>query len=312
MAENYRVDFEKSRAALKEILLRCLPEAGDYPTSVDGFVLHRYNSGDAPKPRFCDPVIIVVVQGKKRVRIGAEDIPYGEHTCFIAGVNMPITSCVMEAREDKPYLSMSLNLDKNLIATLASKVPPSTKHIGHFSAGAVVQPIGPELLDAFLRLLELTENPEQAAILGNLVYQEIHYRLLTGPFGNQLRTLNTFGSQSNQIAQALTWLQENYNKALHVEELAARLNMAPSTFHKHFKEITTVSPLQYQKQLRLTEAQRLMLSDNYDVTQAAFAVGYESSTQFSREYKRLFGESPRKDVMKMKGADKGRQTATTM
>ncbi|MDL2216219.1 AraC family transcriptional regulator [Desulfovibrio sp. OttesenSCG-928-M14] len=302
MAENYRVDFEKSRAALKAILLQRLPKTGDYATSVNGLVLHRYNSGDAPRPRFYDPVIIVVVQGRKRVRIGAEDISYGEHTCFVAGINMPVSSCVLEASEDVPYLSISLKLDKVLIANLAVKVSPSTEYGSHFSAGATVQEVGPELLDAFLRLLELAEKPEQAPILSDLVYQEIHYRLLTSPFGNQLRTLNTLGSQSNQIAQAITWLQENYDKPLHVEELAARLHMAPSTFHKHFKAITTISPLQFQKQLRLTEAQRLMLSADYDVTQAAFAVGYESSTQFNREYKRLFGESPRKDVMKMKGA----------
>ena len=307
MAENFRVDFEKSRAALKEILLERLPETGDYPTSVNGLVLHRYDSGDAPKPRFYDPVIIVVVQGKKRVRIGAEDIPYGEHTCFVAGVNMPVSSCVLEASKDVPYLSLSLNLAKSLIASLETKVPPSTEYSSHFATGAVVQEVGPELLDAFLRLLELTEHPKESAVLSDLVYQEIHYRLLTSPFGNQLRTLNTLGSQSNQIAQAITWLQENFDKPLHVEELAARLNMAPSTFHKHFKEITTVSPLQFQKQLRLTEAQRLMLSANYDVTLAAFAVGYDSSTQFNREYKRLFGESPHKDVMKMKGVMGDRQ-----
>ncbi len=306
MAENYRFDFEKSRTALKESLLQRMAEQGDYPTFVNGLVLHRYNNGDEPKPRFYEPVIIVVVQGKKRVRFGGEDLVYGEHTCFIAGVNMPVSSCVMVASEDEPYLSMSLNLDKGLIATLAAKVPP-TMDSAPLSAGAVIQPVGPELLDAFLRLLELAENPEQATVLGDLAYQEIHYRLLTSAFGNQLRALSTFGSQSNQIAQAIAWLRDNYNKTLHVEKLAAHLNMAPSTFHKHFKEITTLSPLQYQKQLRLAEAQRLMLSDDYDVTQAAFAVGYESSTQFNREYKRLFGESPRKDVMKMKNTGNGRQ-----
>lgn len=312
MAENYRVDFERSRAALKELLLQRMPKSGDYSTSVNGLVLHRYSSSDAPRPRFYEPVIIVVVQGRKRVRIGAQDIPFGEHNCFIAGVNMPISSCVLEASEDAPYLSMSLNLDKGLIAALAAKVPPTAEYSTHFSAGAVVQNVGPELLDAFLRLLELADKEEQSPILSDLVYQEIHYRLLISPFGKQLRTLNTLGSQSNQIAKAIAWLQENYNKPLHVEKLAAHLNMAPSTFHKHFKEITTISPLQFQKQLRLTEAQRLMLSANYDVTQAAFAVGYESSTQFNREYKRLFGESPRKDVMKMKGLAGSRQSVAVV
>lgn len=311
MAESTRVDFGKSRAALKEMLLQRLPESGNYPTSIEGFTLHRYNNGDDPKPRFYDPVIIVVVQGKKKVRIGTEDIPYGEHSCFIAGVNMPVSSCVMEANEDKPYLSMSLALDKSLIAALAAKTPPSAESRAGSATGAVVQEINPDLLDAFLRLLELADFPDQAQVLGSLVYQEIHYRLLTSPFGYHLRQLNTFGSQSNQINQAIVWLKDNYKESLQVEELAGRLNMATSTFHKHFKEITTLSPLQYQKRLRLSEAQRLMLSDHFDVTRAAFAVGYESATQFNREYKRLFGESPRKDVMSLKTAMSNRQSVAT-
>lgn len=327
-----RVDFEKSRIALRDILLARMPEQGNYPTAVEGFDLHRYNSGEAPKPRFYEPVIIVVVQGKKLVRIGTEDIPYGENSCFIAGINMPVASCVMEACADKPYLSMSLNLDKSLIATLAAKILPtangttnatSTTYTADAAStidancasgatdaiGATVQKLDAELLDAFLRLLELTKNADQAMILGPLLYQEIHYRLLNSPFGDRLRALNTLGSQSNQITRAVSWLQEHYKESLHVEKLAERLNMATSTFHRHFKEITTLSPLQYQKHIRLSEAQRLMLAADFDATQAAFAVGYESATQFNREYKRLFGESPRKDVMKIRGMGSSPQMA---
>lgn len=311
MAENYRINFEESLVALRDILLRRLPDSGSYATPVEGLVLHRFNNDNTPKPRFYDPVLIIVAQGKKLLRIGMEDITYGENTCFIAGVNMPVSSCVLEAAEDKPYLSLSLNLDKGLIASLAAKIPPP-KEPGGYSAGAVVQELSPELLDACLRLLELLDNPEQAQVLGSLVCQEIHYRLLTSPFGHHLRMLNTLGSQSNQINQAIAWLRENYKESLHVEELAARLNMATSTFHKYFKEITTLSPLQYQKRLRLSEAQRLMLSDSYDVTQAAFAVGYESATQFNREYKRLFGESPRKDVMSLKMSVNSEQSLATV
>jgi AraC-like DNA-binding protein len=300
MTTIHRIDFEKNLATLEDILLQRLPESGDYPTSVDGFTLHRYNHGDDPKPRFYDPVIIIVVQGKKRVRIGMEDIPFGERSCFIAGVNMPVSSCVLEASEDKPYLSMSLNLDKSLITTLSAKLQPLDGCNVYPTTGAVVQDISPELLDAFLRLLELTEQPEHTQILGSLVYQEIHYRLLTSRFGYNLRQLNTVGSQNNQINQAIIWIKDNYKESLHVDELARSLNMATSTFHKYFKEITTLSPLQYQKHLRISEAQHLMLSNNYGVTQAAFAVGYKSVTQFNREYKRLFGESPFKDVMNIK------------
>ncbi|MDL2267842.1 AraC family transcriptional regulator [Desulfovibrio sp. OttesenSCG-928-G15] len=300
MTDTNRIDFEKCRIALRDTLLQRMPYSGNFTTPVSGMVLHRYHSNDAPAPRFYDPVIIIIAQGKKWVRIGTKDIPYGEHSCFIAGVNMPVSSCVLEAAEDKPYLSISLSLDKGLIASLAAKIPPAVEPYPATPAGAAVQATGPELLDAFLRLLELTDNPEQAQVLGPLIYQEIHYRLLVSPFGYHLRQLNTFGSQGNQINQAIAWLRSNFKESLYVEELASSLNMATSTFHKYFKEITTLSPLQYQKRLRLSEAQRLMLADNYDVTRAAFAVGYESATQFNREYKRLFGESPRKDVTKMK------------
>ena len=214
---------------------------------------------------------------------------------------MPVSSCVLEANEEVPYLSMSLDLDRSLLATLSAKIPSPIEGNAPQATGAAVQKISPELLEAFLRLLELLdESPEQARMLGELIRQEVHHRLLMTPFGYQLRMLNTLGSQSNQINRAVVWLSENYKESLHVEELAGKLNMAPSTFHKHFKEITTLSPLQYQKRLRLVEAQRLMLADNYDVIQAAFAVDYESANQFNREYKRLFGESPGKDIRKIK------------
>lgn len=311
MTENYRINFEESRLALRDILLHRLPDSGSCSTPVEGLVLHRFNSDNTPKPRFYDPVLIVVAQGKKWLRIGTEDIQYGKDSYFIAGVNMPVSSCVMEATDDKPYLSLSLSLDKSLIASLAAKIPPP-KEYGGYPTGAAVQKLSPELLDACLRLLELLDDPEQAQVLGSLVFQEIHYRLLTSPFGYHLRMLNTLGSQSNQINQAIAWLRENYKESLHVEELASRLNMATSTFHKYFKEITTLSPLQYQKRLRLSEAQRLMLSGHYDVTLAALAVGYESATQFNREYKRLFGESPRKDVMSMKMTVNDRESLATV
>lgn len=298
--KNYRFAFEDSRRALKEILLKRLPEAGRFPTPIDGFVLHRYDDADTAKPHFYNPILIVAVQGKKWARIGTEDVSFGESNCFIAGVNMPVTSCLMEATPDKPYLSMSLELDRELMAVLAPKIPAGAAYDARSARGAAVQTLGPELLDAFLRMLELLDQPDQAKALGALINQEIHYRLLSTSFGYQLRLLNTLGTQSNKIDQAIRWLRENYRETLKVEDLAALLNMAPSTLYKHFKEITALSPLQYQKRLRLDEAQRLMLVDDCDVNQAASGVGYESANQFSREYKRLFGDSPRRSVVKIK------------
>ena len=298
--QNYRIDIEKNRAILRELLLRYLPTNGKTPTPIEGFALHRYDGTDTARPHFYDPILIVAVQGRKWVRVGTENFSFGEHNCFITGVNMPVSSCLVEASAEKPYLSVALHLNKDLLATLSTKVPLSAGERVHSGVGAAVQELNPELLDAFIRLLELLEKPEQAPILGALICEEIHYRLLASPFGYHLRRLNTLGFQSNQINLAVAWLKENYKEPLHVDQLAERVNMAPSTFHKHFKEITTLSPLQYQKHLRLGEAQRLMLTDNYDVTQATFAVGYESTTQFNREYKRLYGEPPRRDIIKMK------------
>lgn len=297
MTEKLRVDPERNWAILREkIQGNTSSGAGTYPSGIKGFSFHRQVSNADPKPHFFEPVIIVVAQGKKLVRIGSQEHRYGENVCFISGVDMPVTSCVMEASEERPYLSISLYLDTGLIASLAAKIPPSAAYSNSISTGAGTQDVGPDLLDAFLRLVELAENPDQMPVMEELLLREIHYRLLTSPFGNSLRTLNVFGSQGNQITRAIAWLKENYRKPVHVEELAERSNMAPSTFHKYFKDVTTLSPLQYQKHLRLREAQRLMLSGEHDVTQAAFAVGYESATQFIREYKRLFGEPPRRDV----------------
>ena len=301
MAENRHVDVDRNWAVLRAKLLDGAPGAGNYPTAVKGFVLHCNTSSADPWPNFYQPVIIVVAQGRKLVRIGGDEYHYGENVCFVAGVDMPVTSCVMEASEEKPYLSMSLNLDAARLAILAARVPPSSAGDAA-PRGAAVQAVGPGLLDAFLRLLELTETPEHIPVMENLLLDEIHYRLLASPFGGILRSFNTLGSQGNQISRAISWLKENYKEPLRVEKLAGQTNMAPSTFHKYFKQITTLSPLQYQKRLRLSEAQRLMLSGGHDVTQAAFAVGYESPTQFIREYKRLFGNPPRRNVMRMKGA----------
>lgn len=300
MIKNYRFAAEDGRVALRDGVRELLPEAGRFPTPIEGFTLHRYDHSDTAKPQFYKPILIVAVQGRKWVRMGINDFSFGEYTCFIAGVNMPVTSCLLEATPDMPYLSLSLDLDKHLMAALAAKTPQPIEYNSETAAGAAVQELSPELLDAFLRMLELLDKPEHAKALGALISQEIHYRLLTTPFGYQLRLLNAVGSQSNKVDQAIMWLRDNYRETLQVDKLAGKLNMAPSTLYKYFKKITTLSPLQYQKRLRLDEAQRLMLVEGCDVIQAALMVGYESANQFGREYKRLFGEPPRKNVVSIK------------
>lgn len=295
MVDDQRVDVKKYWRLLTDIILRNTEGEGVFRTNLAGLAFHRRTSNGTPNPHFLQPVVIVMVQGRKLVRMGTEEYHYGEHSCFVAAVDMPVASCVMEASATKPYLSMSLDLNMGLTASIASRIPFSPRYTSNPPRGAIVHEVGPDLLDAFLRLAQLTEKKEQIPIMEELLQKEIHYRLLQSPSGNLLQKLSVIGSQSGQIVNVIEWLKENYKESLRIEEIAERSGMAPSTFHKYFKKVTTLSPLQYQKRLRLAEAQRLLLTNHCGVAQAASLVGYESVSQFSREYKRLYGYAPSKN-----------------
>ncbi len=300
MLKNERVDLDKGKSLLKKKLLQLMPKPGDYETGIPGFAIYRRNSAVQPQPVMYKPVVIIIAQGEKWLRLGDEEYTYGEGDCFIAGVDLPVASCMRDITPATPFVSLSLDLDKSLIAQIVAEVPPANGQGSTLFRGAMVQKVDADLLDAFLRLAELLEKPGQVAPLSPLIIREIHYRLLMGPFGSQLRSIYTFGSQCNQIAWTINWLRHNFAQPFQVDDLAKQVNMATSTFHKHFKEMTSLSPLQYQKRLRLTEARRLMIMGSLDASQACMAVGYESLTQFNREYKRLFGEPPLRDVTRMR------------
>jgi AraC-like DNA-binding protein len=208
-------------------------------------------------------------------------------------------SYLTEASPEKPYLVISLDLDIHLTTQLVAQIPPS-KVLGGSFKGSAVSPTDPEVLKAFLRLVELLDKPEQIPILSPIILREVHLLLLLGSQGNLLRAVNTYGTQSNHVFQSINWLRENFQKPLDVDELAKRVNMAPPTFRRHFKIVTSMSPTQYHKHLRLYEAQRLMLENNEGATSASYAVGYESLTQFNREYKRLFGDAPQRNMAQLR------------
>ena len=208
---------------------------------------------------------------------------------------MPAASCALQASAEKPYLSLSLRLDPVLLGSLASVIPPAGGR-GRCACGAMAQEAGEDLLDAFVRLVRLEARPDLLPALSAPVQQEIHALLLAGPCGETLRQLVAPGTEANRIAGAIGWLKAHYAQQLDIRTLAELSCMARSTFHKHFKAVTAVTPLQYQKRLRLREARRLLLEERSAVAQAAAAVGYESSTQFIREYKRLYGEPPRQSM----------------
>lgn len=300
MTDHEYTKLMKTSSLLKEKLLYCLPEAGKYPTAIDGLHITRRETVNQVENCFGKPSVGIIIQGAKRTIIGSEEYTYGQNQCIVTGVDMPSSFYVTEASEQQPFLAVVLDLDKYLLTRLAAEIPTSPEHGGISHKGVSIADAEPELLDAFLRLVELLEKQEQIPVLASMIVREIHYRLLIGPQGECLRKLNTLGTQSNQIAKAITWLRENYKEPLHVDTLAQMVNMATSTFHRHFKEVTSLSPLQFHKRLRLHEAQRLMLVENEVAANACLEVGYESPTQFSREYKRLFGEPPHRDVMRLR------------
>lgn len=296
MATILRGYVRHSRSILREELLSLLPEQGSFPTPVRGFSLHRFNTRTMPKPMVYTPVLLVVVQGKKWVQIGGDSYIYDPHSCFVAGVDMPVFCCVHEATPEKPYLALTVDLDHSLLARLSALSQYRPDNAGHAPVGAGVSKIEDGMLDSFVRLLKLLSRPEQIPFLAPLFREEIHYRLLAGPLGRRLSPLYKAASRGFHVATAIHWLRDNFKSPLCVSSLADRMHMANSTFHKNFKKVTTISPLQYQKRLRLNEAHKLLLSECYTAPQAALEVGYESPAQFNRDYKRLFGLPPGKDL----------------
>ena len=243
-------------------------------------------------------MIALVAQGFKRSMIGDHEANYGELHCVTVGIDMPGVFHITNASPQAPFLSLSVKLDRRIITQLITEAPSLVAAQEGEVTPVVVDEVDKELLQAFSRLVELLDTPSRIPVLAPMIIREIHYYLLCGSQGKCLRLFNTSGTQANQIAQAISWLRENYTSPIRMEELARYVNMAPSTFNRHFKEVTSLSPLQFQKRLRLYEAERLMLLEGKDAGTAALMVGYESGSQFNREYKRQFGAPPRKDVAK--------------
>jgi AraC-like DNA-binding protein len=302
MAVHKHINLEVTGGFLQETLLSLMPETGSFEAGIKGLKMVRWNGPVELQRCFYAPMIIVIVQGTKHVYIGSQEYIYGENQCMIIGVELPSAGRITKASPDKPSMIVSLELDQCVIADLLAEIPQSKnkdKTENSIHRGMTLTQTDPYVLDAFLRLAELIDDKERQGILAPMIIREIHYRLLMGPSGDQLRMINTYGSQSNQIAQVITWLKTNYNKPVNVNELAKMVNMAPATFNRYFRQLTTLSPLQYQKRLRLYEAQRLMLVENENASNAAYAVGYESPPQFNREYKRMFGIPPLENKKKM-------------
>jgi AraC-like DNA-binding protein len=261
-----------------------------------GLHFGRFSHPIGPVYASLPPSFCVVVQGVKDVLVGGDTFRYDPAHYLITTLELPLSATVVEASPDRPYLSLRLELDAAVVSSMLVELG-DIRQGGDGSVTAVgVSPLDEELLDASLRLVRLASVPNEYRVLAPLVAREIVYRLLMGPEGGRLRHLAKFGGQAHRIARAIEFIRENFNKPLRIESVARRLHMSVSGFHAHFKAVTAMSPLQFQKQLRLQEARRLMLTEQLDAGQAGCRVGYEDAAHFNREYKRHFGMPPSRDV----------------
>ena len=296
---------DSSRRELISLIGRHTPADGDHQTPIPMLSLFRWSSVSTLDCSVTRPSLIIAAQGTKRMILADHPFDYGRDHGLIAAMQLPVMARVTEATPDAPYLCLVYELDLVRIADLMAEMrlpAPRTMPEGKaLSLCAVTAP----LFDAALRLVRLLDEPEHIPMLAPLVERELLYRLLIGEQGMRLRHLTLGESQTFKIARAIDYLKRNYTQPLRIETLAGEVNMSVSSLHHHFKAATSMSPLQYQKQLRLYEARNIMLRQVSDITSAAYSVGYESPSQFSRDYSRLFGAPPSRAMANLRGATAG-------
>ena len=271
-------------------------KSGAHATAILGLTLYHRTAPSPCYPAMFEPSLSVFVQGRKRIALAGTTYRCDESTFVLSSVDVPVISQIVAASQDAPLLSLLLKLDMGLVREILSQEEFYAPDGSSPARGITIGKTTVDLLKPFCRLMDLLDAPEDIPFLSNLIQREIVYRLLRGPHGERLRAIATLGDQSHRTARAIAWLRTNYTKPLRVEKLAEVARMGMSTLHHHFRALTAMSPLQYQKQLRLVAARERMLVEGIDAASAAFAVGYESASQFNREYKRFFGQPPMRDI----------------
>lgn len=292
----------QNATTLARLIARHTPGSGDFPSAVPNLTLHRRATPTSAIPCIYSLGLGVIAQGGKQVLLHDAVIDYQAGQGMLTSIDQPVVARVSRASVAEPFLGMMLTLDMQQILQTAAQMPPPlpSQATGHRSV--VVDELEPGLLNALERLLGLLDEPVLIAQLAPLIQQEIIVRLLAGPHGRALQQLLAVGSPSQQIFRTVAWLKQNFTQPLRIDDLAQRAHMSASTFRQHFRAIIGVSPLQFHKQLRLQQARQLMLNQNLDAGRAAGLVGYESASQFSREYRRVFGAPPQRDIRRMREA----------
>ncbi|RLT95968.1 AraC family transcriptional regulator [Ketobacter sp.] len=288
--------------AISKRLLKIALTDGDYATDIPALSVHRRNHITDDIPCIYDLGLAVTIAGQKQVTAGQDVYNYGGGEALLASVDMPVVSRVMQASPTEPYLGIMLQLNPQLVMQVASGITPARATRDTQYRALSKSTLDAAMLNALDRLLGLLDEPALLATVTPLVIQEIIARLLVSPHGLHFLQLNAMGTPSRQIANCIAWLKQHYMESISIESLADQAHMSPTTFRQHFKTIAGISPLQYIKHLRLQEARLLMLNEGLDASTSGLQVGYESVSQFNREYARLFGEPPLRDIKKLREA----------
>lgn len=297
-----RAGLEAQQAELADRIARNVPSDGLHVSAVPGLALIQASEPSQPLPTVYQPSLCVVVQGRKRALLADDIYVYDPLHYLVVSMTLPMVGQIVEASAERPYLCLRIDIDAALINELLVQLGPSAPGKTSGERAVYLARTSAPLLDAVLRLVRLLDTPDEAAVLAPLALREIHYRVLVGELGQRLRELCEVEGPSQRIARAIELLKTRYAEPLRIEDLASAAHMSASSLHQRFKAATAMSPLQFQKQLRLQEARRLMLMDGIEAASAGHRVGYESPSQFSREYRRLFGAPPKREVDAMRVA----------
>jgi AraC-like DNA-binding protein len=292
---------------LAELVVKHTSEEGVQDTCIPGLQVFRADHPTSVSSSVYEPSLCVMAQGSKTLQLGDKEIIYGPLTYMISAVELPVVGCVVDASPETPYLAVKLAIDPQEVAEmvleLGDTLPPldQQRDCPAASCGLCVAPVDVGILEAMTRLVSLLESPADCRILAPLVRREIIYRALIGEMGWRMRDFVSTDSQAHRISKVIAVLKDRFAEPLRVRDLAEDVNMSESTLFHSFKQVTRMSPVQFQKKLRLHEARRLMLSEGLEAATASYRVGYESPSHFSREYRRMFGAPPRADVIKLRG-----------
>jgi AraC-like DNA-binding protein len=300
-SQNFKAIAERQQELTARVA-RLAPVDGVHPAAFPSLTLTRGSVPTACMPTVCQPSLGFVVQGRKRSLLNDEVFYYDALNYLVVSVTLPMMGQVVEATVDRPFLGLRLDLDLDEIARLLLELGDRGATPVAADRGLFVARMDEALLDAVLRMVKLLDTPEDIAVLAPAVQREIYYRVLRGELGQRLVDLAECDGGNHRIVRAIEWLKQRYAAPLRIEELAEAMHMSPSALHHRFKAVTAMSPLQYQKHLRLHEARRMMFADGIECATAGHRVGYESPSQFSREYRRLFGAPPRLEIARLREA----------